>query len=180
MSDAKAVEAVDEGADEFWMQLLRPILIMGIVLGVLSIVLGFLSLTQLNEYILTRKRMGRPWLTPQVIFGYAIEVGVPLCLIIGAIRGLKRQSNARLTLLIYAWVSLGLTAYSIGMVLWDILHAAHGNMFFSLAYSLTNDVWQAAFPAILLILLTRKPIAELFHHRDVAFEVMPPPPDQET
>src|SRR5689334_20114272 len=175
MFDAKAVETVDAGADDFWMQLLRPILLIGIVLGALSVVLGLLSLTQLNEVILAAKRTGRPWLTSQVFFGYAIYVGVPLSLVIGAIRGLKRRSNARLILLIYAWVSLGLTAYSIGTALWTMLRVPRGNVLLSLAYSLTNNLWEAAFPAILLILLTRKPIADLFRQRNLAFEVMPPP-----
>ncbi len=178
MLDAKAVEIVDESTGEFWMQLLRPILIIGVVLGFVGVLMGLSFLSRFNEMMANARTLGQHGMTSLVYFTYAIEIGLPLSLVIGSIMGLKRLPRARLVLVSYAWIAMGFAAFSVGSTLWNTSRFPQTRGFSTVAYSLQNAAMHATFPAILLILLMKKPIAELFRERANAFEVMSPPPNE--
>jgi hypothetical protein len=149
-----------------------------VVLGVTGVAAGLALLAQLDEAITNAKTLGQQWQTSAVFFNYAVEIGLPLILAIGSIAGLKRRPRARLILLIYAWSDVGFAAFLIGSAVWNLPRYAQSMIFFALIHSLETAVWRAAFPAVLLILLMKQPIADLFRRRDTAFEVLPPPPTQ--
>jgi hypothetical protein len=173
MSDAKVVEAIDAGADEFWRSFLRPILLIGVVVGAAGALLGLALLFRFNDMVANAKMVGQHW-PALLFFNYAIEIGLPLCLIIGSIAGLKQKPRARLILLIYAWIDIAFAAFSIGSALWNLPRFSQSMIFVALINSIDHAVVRAAFPAVLLILLYRKPIAALFVQRGAGFDVMPP------
>jgi hypothetical protein len=169
----------DPAADEFKMRLLRPILIIGIILGVLGLAVGISFVSQFNERIVTAKRSGQPWLTSQVFFGYLLEIGLPLCLIAGSIECLKRRARGRLILLIYAWVSIGLTGYQLGFAFWNIIRFPHPGIVSRITMFLHQDASRAAFPAVLIVLLLTRPIRQLFIRTNRAFAVIPTSPSEQ-
>lgn len=169
--------AAIEIADSFWLGWLRPFLIVGFVVGALGVIRGsgsFQYLFGANGAIALANSMGRSWMTPAILGQSVAYTGLPILLIVGAWRAMRLAANSRTLLLVYAWGSLGLVVYEVGITVYMSYWPRRVDAFVVQGYyeivRVEPFIGRAIFPLILVLLLRRPEIKRLFHPSQRGFE----------
>lgn len=135
---------------EYWMSWLRPVLYLAIVLNVLSFIRGGM-----------RPAIG---FTPQFVAELMLDVGVPALMVLSAIGCIKLYASARQAMLVCAWIAIAsrvlytLRTFPLYWSAWATLGR------------LEREIYHIAFLLMLIGLLTREPIRELFAPKVKGFE----------
>lgn len=163
----------DASQDSFWFSWLKPVLYIGIVLAVFDIVQGF---DLVSFFVKNRGSLNQGantnWIAaglPLVLF---INLGIPILLLVSVLMAFKRNPRARLGLLIYSWIVIGLGVLTVGKMSIEIIR--FGWEFFEMSRYLShieNAIFQAVLPVLLILLLSRPQIKQLFVPAARGFEV---------
>ena len=164
---ARNVPRAQVAADEFWMRWLRMLLIGALVVaaadltsGITHAVYEVIDITMLISMPGSASGTPLEWLH-WFIRSHGISLGVPLLLVLGTFWCWKRKNAGRQTMIIYAWIALGLSAmYAIMPVSRGAF--TRGSHIRWEVDSIARAVHMAVFPLVVLIFMTREPIKEHF------------------
>ncbi len=111
---------------------------------------------------------------PSILSALLDLIVLPLLLLFSAVNALKLRHGARVGLLVYAWISLGLLGYALAARVYNEVRL--GSLIgsaYHLAYNI--DFWsnRAVYPLIILYLLTRPQIRALFTRPSRGFQLDP-------
>jgi hypothetical protein len=163
---ARNVPRAQVAVDEFWMRWLRMLLIGALVIagadlssGITNAVYEVIDISRLIT--MPGSGTGTPleWLHWFIRF-HGISLGVPLLLVLGTFLCWKRKNAGRQTMIVYAWIALGLSALNVIMPLYRV--AFTRGSFRWEAMGIERSVHMAVFPLVILIFMTREPIKEHF------------------
>ncbi|MCY2953211.1 MAG: hypothetical protein NTU53_14720 [Planctomycetota bacterium] len=160
---ARNVPRAQVAVDAFWMRWLRMLLIGALVVAAADLMSG------IAYFVLdfsTRISLPRPGgempleLVDWFLGTHGINLGGSLLLVLGTFWCWKRRNAGRQAMIIYAWITLGLTALNTIMAAYRVAFA-RGSFRWE-ADTIQRAVHMAVFPLVILIFMTREPIKEHF------------------
>jgi hypothetical protein len=169
---AEALRERDPAAAAFWGGLLRPLLWIGVAMA-MSKLLQFAAVIEAYVFDVRWNQIDwSEWGAYTMLFTTALQGALPLALLAGVYHAMRWRQRARAVLLFYAWASMGLAAFNFAGTAYGIYFSFTRTPFFQ-GVGRLNVVEPVVFPLLLVFLLRRPQVRQLFDPTPAGFEVQP-------
>lgn len=156
--------------DALWWPWLRTVLQINLFFACVSMFAVMVILRGVPSIVAQGKASGRFWLTPDLLAGVLTTLAMPAFHLIASIGCLKRRPAARVGMIVYCWVALGLALIEFGRIMYGSVEFWGWNEM--TAHQILRFPDRIVLPLITLLFITRPPIRALFIPEAKAFEVI--------
>jgi hypothetical protein len=161
---------------EFWLKLLRPILYIAIAMGCIKIFSAMLWLAPLLFRQIPYSASPSSYYTTSMLFRLIAPACLSLLLIYASWSCLKLKPHARVSMIIYFWVTVGIEVCIVAIHQYQLAfyESSFWGKFFFFSSNVIGAAMALSYPLLLYILMLRPEIRKLYRPSQQGFEPVLP------
>jgi hypothetical protein len=161
----------DDQHDPAWVTWIRPILWLGVAVGVAKLLSWVATCRQYLEMYDQGRLSWTDWRLGMMVGDLALTLSLPCCLLAGVWAALRKRPAARRILFAYVVAALALRGIRLAVTLYAVSRSSYGMTAEYLLQQADNLLEPSVYPLVLLILLRRPEVYSLPAATPAGFEV---------